>query len=400
MVVNGSEQTLDLAELKKAIQAEVDAQREQLVELSQKIHANPELGFQETKAQAWLTEYLADSGFKIEKGTGGMATAFQASYGQGKPIIALLAEYDGLPVLGHACGHNIIAAAAAGAGRAARLAADNYPGTIRVIGTPAEEVHGGKIILTERGTFKDVDAAMMTHPGVANMATVEALACISLEIEFFGKEAHAAANPERGINALEAMIVSFNAINALRQHIKPSARIHGIITEGGKAANIVPGYSAGNFLIRAEDNNYLNELKERVLDCFKAGASATGARLKYKWGDTRFEAMRNNMTLAKLFQDNIESLGRHIPTLEPYRALGSTDMGNVSQAVPSIHPILAIAGSEVIAHTREFAAAAAAGAGMRAMVDAAKALAMTAADLLAAPEVLKQVKSEFDSSFN
>jgi len=389
---------MGIDDLKNSIIAAIESQRSQLIELCLNIHANPELGLNEVKAMEWLTAYLQQSGFSIEKGIAGLNTAFRAVYGRGKPVIALLAEFDALPDIGHACGHNIIAAAAVGAAVGSKLALQDYGGTVMVLGTPAEELHGGKVMMADRGAFQDIDVAMMVHPGVRDAATTQALACQNLEIEFFGKAAHAAANPEAGINALEAMLISFNAINSLRQHIRSSARVHGIIKESGQAANIVPAYTSGLFMVRAEDDSYLDELKPRVLDCFKGAALATGARLEYKWGTIRYGAMRNNMTLAGLFRQNMQLLGRQVLEAEPYTALGSTDMGNVSRIVPSIHPFVAIAPKGVSTHSIEFARAAASESGTRGMLDAAKAMAMTAADLLASPALSAEVKAEFDSN--
>jgi amidohydrolase len=386
---------MKIAELKARVIGEVDTQRQPLNKLSLKIHANPELGYQETKAAGWLTKYLAKRGFSIELGICGLATAFRGGYGAGKPVIAILAEYDALPKLGHACGHNLIAASAVGAAIALKPVIDQLGGSILVIGTPAEEIYGGKVIMAERGVFSSVDVAMMVHPGTHNTAATQALACQTLEVEFFGKAAHAAARPEAGINALEAMVQSFNAINSLRQHIKSRARVHGIITDGGEAANIVPAHSAGTFIVRAEDDDYLNELKLRVLSCFTGAATATGARLEYRWGDVIYAAMRNNLTLARLFKENMESLGRRVRLTDPDSAFGSTDMGNVTQLVPGIHPEVAIAPEDVIVHSPEFALAAASETGSRGLFDAAKALAMTAVDLLSNPEVMSKVQEEF-----
>ena len=264
-----------------------------------------------------------------------------------------------------------------------------------VIGSPAEELHGGKVLLAERGAFDDVDVAMIVHPDTFDAATHQSLACAALKVEFFGKAAHAAAKPEAGVNALEAMLQSFTAINSLRQHIRSEARIHGIITHGGEAANVVPAYSAGNFLVRAEDDVYLNELKRKVINCFVGAATATGARLEYKWGDVCYAAMRNNFTLARLFQQNMESLGRTVLSSDFGLGRGSTDMGNVSQIVPSIHPSVAIAPAGVAIHSTQFAAAAVSEAAIQGLLDAAKALALTATDLLASPEILARIKEEF-----
>ena len=387
---------MDAEKLKASVIADIDSRRHQLSELSLRIHANPELGFHEVKAAAWLTEYLAENGFAVERAICGLPTAFRASYGKGKPALALLAEYDALPGVGHACGHNLIATSAVGAAVAARAAIDQFGGTILVIGTPAEELYGGKVIMARRGIFNDLDTVMMVHPGTRDMATTSALACQNLEVEFFGKAAHAAAQPEAGINALEAMLLSFAGINALRQHIRSSARIHGIITDGGQAANVVPEHSAGTFIVRAKDDDYLDELEPKVLNCFVGAALATGARLEYRWDDIRYSTMLNNLVLAQLFTRNLQPLGRPITHDVPDRAFGSTDMGNVSHLVPSIHPHIAIAGKEVFIHSPQFALAAASETGIKSMLDAAKALAMTVIDLLANPEIVARVKDEFN----
>ena len=386
---------VDIEQLKASVTGGVDARRQQLKELSLKIHSNPELGFNEVKASAWLTHYLEENGFTVEQGICELPTAFRASYGQGKPVIAIMAEYDALPGLGHACGHNLISTCAVGAGVASKPAVDRCGGSVVVIGTPAEELYGGKAIMARRKAFDNLDVAMMIHPAVYNSATIQALACQALEVEFFGRPAHAAGEPEVGINALEAMIQSFNAINSLRQHIKDKARIHGIITDGGEAANIVPAHSAGSFLVRAEDDDYLEELKGKVINCFAGAATATGARLEYKWADIYYAAMRNNLILARLFIQNMESLGRKIKLSEPGEGFGSTDMGNVSQLVPSIHAMVAIAPKGVTPHSPQFAAAAASDAGIRGLTDAAKALAMTVVDLISNPEVVAKIQDEF-----
>ncbi len=386
-----------LVEIKEQIKASVDGQRSQLVKLSRRIHQHPETGFKEEKAAAWLTAYLKQNGFSIETGSGGMATAFRASYGQGSPKIAIMAEYDALPELGHACGHNIIASSAVGGAVAARKAVDEFGGTIIVFGTPAEELYGGKIILAQKGAFGDIDAAMMVHPGTVDSATPEMMACAFLEVEFFGREAHAAAEPEAGVNALEALILSFNAINSLRQHIKGSARIHGIITDGGKTVNIVPAYSSASFLVRATEYEYLGQLNKKVLNCIKGGAKAAGARLKYRWGDINYDPLRSNLTLAKLFAGNINALGRRMTTGRDGHLHGSTDMGNVSQLLPSIHPFVAIAGNDVAGHSVEFARAAASKEGEKAIIDSARALATTVADLVSSPKALRAARKEFRS---
>ncbi len=386
---------MDAGELKSRVISEIDKHRDELKDLSLKIHSHPEIAFQEEKAASWLTDYLREKGFAVEKGICGLATAFRAGYGKGKPVIAFLAEYDALPELGHACGHNIIATSAVGAGVAARLAVSEFGGTVQVMGTPAEEMYGGKVYMIKKGAFKGVDAVMMVHPAGLNTATTKFLALQTLDVEFFGKPAHAAARPEAGINALEALLMSFTGVNSLRQHIRDSARIHGIITDGGEAPNIVPAHTAARFIIRETDDSYLDELKERVLNCFIGAATATGARLKYSWGETRYAPLRNNFTLARLFRKNLQSLGRRVHLVDPRIGIGSSDIGNVSQVVPSIHPLIAIASAQAVTHSPQFAKAAASEAGMRGLFDAAKALAMTAVDLMAEPAMLDRVKEEF-----
>jgi amidohydrolase len=383
------------AELKAEINRRVDEQRQTLIQLSLNIHDNPEPGFKEVKASGWLTDFLAKNGFEINRGIGGLPTAFKAAYGTSKPSIALFAEYDALPEIGHACGHNIIATSAAGAAVASKLTVDNFGGTVLVFGTPAEELFGGKVPMLQAGAFNGVDVAMIVHPSVLDTALSEALACIGLDVQFFGKASHAAAYPEQGINALDAMILAFNAINSLRQHIKDRARIHGIITHGGEAANVVPAYSAASFFVRARDNIYLDELKLKVLKCFEGAALATGARLDYKWADIVYAPMRNNLALAQLFARNLESLGRRVMSMEPYLGFGSTDMGNVSQVIPAIHPTVAIASPDVLLHSHEFVQAAVSESANKGLLDAAKAMAMTVADLLGEPENLVRVMDEF-----
>jgi len=385
---------LEIENLKLKIKDSVELQRQQLIQLSLNIHDNPELGFEEEKASAWLTSYLEDSGFHVEQGIAGLATAFRATYGQGSPRIALLAEYDALPKIGHGCGHNIIATSALGAAVASKSIIAQSGGSVVVLGTPGEEAFGGKIDMVKAGAFKEIDVAMMVHPNILNMVAVQTLACSSLEVEFFGRPAHAAAQPHRGINALEAMILAFTSINSLRQHIRGEARIHGIITDGGEAPNIVPAHSAAVFLIRAPDNDYLAELKDKVLNCFIGASVASGARLEYRWRDRTYAPMKNNATLAQLFSQNLESLGRQVEAFDPRFGFGSTDMGNVSQVVPSIHPTIAIASPEVFIHTQEFASAAVSEAGHKGLMDAAKAMAMTVADIFQ-PGMLDKIKQEF-----
>jgi len=385
---------VDIDKLKEAVTGEIDSRREKLAALSRKLHDNPEIAFEEKQAAEWLTEYLEQNGFSVEKGISGLPTAFKGKYGGGKPVIAFLAEYDALPKLGHACGHNLIATASMAAAAASQKAVDELGGCIMVFGTPGEELYGGKAVMAERGAFTDIDMAMIAHPGGGNTVVMNTLACETLQIEFIGKAAHAAAEPETGISALEAMIQSFNAINSLRQHIRDRARINGIITDGGEAANIIPAHTAATFIVRAEYDAYLDELKKKVINCFSGASRATGAKLKYKWGE-HYAAMFNNLTMARLFKQNMQSLGRGIRLGDNTMMTFSTDVGNVSQLVPTIQPLVAIAPHDIQIHTPQFAEAAASEDGLSGMLDAAKAMAMTVVDILADPETAEKIREEF-----
>ena len=383
-------------ELKLRSRQEIDAYRQELTDLSLRIHSNPELSLEEERSAKWLAEYLDGKGFTVTMGAYGLPTAFEAVYGSGGPSIGIIAEYDALPGIGHACGHNIIATAAVGAALGAKPVVDALEGTIRVIGTPGEEGKGGKIRMAQGGAFTNIDAAMMIHPGDYNTSGCNAMAVAIMEVEFHGKASHAAGAPEQGINALEAMIISYNAVNSLRQHIADGSRVHGIITDGGQAANVVPAHSAATFYIRATADDYLETLKERVIDCFRSGGQATGARMEYRWSSPQYSTMKNNEVISELYAQNLESLGR---VVEPYegRNFGSTDMGNVSFMIPGIHPIIAVSPRGVSIHTEEFESYAGSEAGERAMVDGATAMAWTVVDLLAEPSNLARATEVFQS---
>lgn len=387
----------DMAELKHRVITTVQCWREELIRISDTIHANPELGFEEVQAAALLAGILEDNGFDVERGIAGMETAFIASLkgGDDGPTVAFLAEYDALPGLGHACGHNIIGAAAVGAGLAMRAVLSELAGTIQVIGTPAEEGGGGKAIMVDAGVFAGVDAAMMMHPSGRNLLGRLALTAYSVSIEFFGKPAHAAAKPDEGINALEAMLLTFNGINALRQHLRDDARIHGIITHGGDAANIVPDYTSADLIVRAADTPYAAEVLEKVQACAQGAALATGARLEFKQPGPRYDARLPNPTLVALFRENMLALGHEIELATGNERMGSSDIGNVSQVIPTIHPYIAIAPEDVGGHTVEFREAAASEKGHEGLITAAKALAMTAVDLLSEPANMAEARRTF-----
>ncbi len=385
----------DIDTLKKRVTAEIEARRDDLIRIADTIHAHPEVAFEEFESAALLSGILEQNGFQLERGVAGLETAFVATL-KGKeagPTVALLAEYDALPGLGHACGHNLIGTAALGAGLAMRTVLPELAGSIQVIGTPAEEGGGGKAIMVEAGVFDGVDAAMMVHPSSKNLTRRTSLTSYKIQIEFFGKPAHAAAKPDEGINALEAMILTYNSINALRQHLRDDARIHGIITHGGDAPNIVPDYTAAKFYVRAADTPYTLEVIEKVRACAEGAALATGARLEFGRYAPHYDDRLPNPKLYDLAEANMAALG--IELSAPDERMGSSDMGNVSQVVPSIHPYLAIGPEEMGGHTVEFREAAVSPAGHEGMIKAAKVLAMTAVDLLAEPDNLIEAKAAF-----
>ena len=392
-----------IAETKSAIREAIDKLQPKLIDLSERIHRHPETKFEEYQASQWLSEAAEAAGFRVEKPIGGLETAFRASYsgsGKGPTVekltIAFLAEYDALPKLGHACGHNLIGAASLGAALGLREVMDKLPGSVQLIGTPGEEGGGGKVILAEAGVFDGVDVAMMFHPSRQTVLWKHSLARRKLFIEFFGKSAHAAAAPEKGINALDATIQTFQNINALREHVEESSRIHGIITHGGDAPNIVPDYSASLFYIRALDDDYCDELLDKVKNCARGASIATGARVEMEMQGA-YKSVRTNMALAQTFKANLETLGWEFDDIDPSKGIGSTDMGNVSHATAAIHPSLSIGPEGLVGHSPEFAEAAASEGGQQAMIAAAKALAATAVDVLLRPSLLAAIRAEFEA---
>ncbi|MEW6142382.1 MAG: amidohydrolase [Chloroflexota bacterium] len=388
-----------VGEIKKLVSREVDRQASGLRRLALEIHRNPEVAFKEKKAAALLTGYLEKRGFQVERGICRLPTAFRAVYGQGRPRLAILCEYDALPEVGHGCGHNLIAGLGAGAGVAAKLAVDRFGGTLEVIGTPAEELGAGKAIMVDRGAFNGIEAALMAHPELQDIAASNARALQMLDVVYIGRESHAGARPETGVNALEALLLAFNNINSLRHRLVNQGMVQGIITDGGKAANIVPGRAAGQFAIRASTTQELGPLKKKVLACFRAAAVASGCRLQYKWG-VRLDSVVSNLVLAGLYARNMESLGRKVVTGAPRQSNASSDLGNVSQITPTIQPLFAIAPVDcgIRGHSREWAELAASRQALSAMIDAAKSLAMTVVDLLANPANLAAAKKEFKST--
>jgi amidohydrolase len=385
-----------IGELKDQITARVDELRPELERIGREIHANPEIGYEERQAVAWLTEFLRQHGFSVEIGVADTPTAFVATRRNGSgPTVAYLAEYDALRGLGHGCGHNLIATASTGAGIALAELLDRLPGRVQVIGTPAEEGGGGKIRLIRAGIFQEVDAAMMFHPDTRTQVLHWALAVTHLHFEFVGRAAHASGDPEKGINALDAFVLAYNGISMLRQHIKEGARLHGFLIEGGTAPNIVPERTRGEFLVRARDEAYMDELVQKVKNIFQAAALATGCSVNLTFDEDPYTDLRNNGVLAGLFEQSLQRLGLDPVEGVPWENAGSTDMGNVSHVVPSLHPTVGIAPAEVAGHSQQFLEAANSLRGYQAMVDAAKALAMTGVDLFADPSLVEKAKAEF-----
>jgi amidohydrolase len=370
---------------KAGAQERVESARDSLIELSHRIHAHPELGFEEELASSWLCESLTDAGFAVEKGTCGLPTAFRARAGSGPLHIGICAEYDSLPGIGHACGHNLIAASAVGAALAAAKVADELGLTVSVIGTPAEEVGnaGGKILLLERGAFDGIHAAMMVHPAPFDMLKANIIAASMFDVHYTGKESHASAFPELGINAADALTIAQTAVGLLRQHIRPTDRIHGIVTNGGTAPNVVPAHTSARYIVRSETLERLTELRPRVYRCFEAGGFATGATMEITGGDKPYAQMRHHEAMAKLYRSNSEALGRPFPDLGEWetRPSGSTDMGNVSLVIPSIHPMIGINSLPAVNHQPEFARHCVTADADKALCDGALAMAWTCIDL-------------------
>lgn len=372
-----------LESAKRAVCEAVDRMRGELVRISRAIHAKPELAFEEREAAALLASALESAQLPVRRGAYGLETAFASDFGpDGASCVALLAEYDALPGIGHACGHNLIATAAVGAGLALARLGGALPGRVRVLGTPAEERGGGKELMARAGAFDGVDAAMMIHPAGVDLATMPCIAVSDVEAIYRGQAAHASAMPERGVNALDALVIAYQAVGALRQHIRATERIHGIIVDGGQAPNVVPERAAGRFYVRARNADELAQLKRRVQGCFEAGAAATGAKLEVVWHEPDYLDLVTNWPLAAAYQANAERLGRRFFPIDrvPASVQGSTDMGNVSHRVPSIHPMIAAAPPHCTIHHPEFATWAGSEMGDAAAIDGAKALAMTALD--------------------
>ena len=358
--------------------AAVSDRAEMLVALSHAVHADAETAFEEHRSSARLVDALDAGGLAVETGVADLPTAFVASAGSGPLTVAICAEYDALPGIGHACGHNVIAAAAVGAGLALAPLADELGITVKVIGTPAEEGGGGKILMLDAGVFDGVHAAMMVHPAPDESLTLPCLAVEHLAVRYRGREAHAAGYPELGINAADALTVAQVAIGLLRQHLDPSHRVHGIVTHGGDAPNIVPGDTRGSWYVRASTLAELEQLSPRIRACFEAGALATGCDVEVELAGPRYSEFLPDALLLAAYEREAVAIGRSFPERDPSTVLsGSTDMANVSLKVPTIHPMLGIESEGAVNHQPAFAAAAARPSADRAMLDGAVAMART-----------------------
>ena len=385
--------------LKERVAQEIDQLGPELRATSLQIHSNPELGFQERIASSLLSDRLEDGGFSVERGVAGMETAFVATL-RGKesgPKIAIMAEFDALPGLGHACGHNIIATSALGAALGLRALMGALEGTLVVMGTPAEELVGGKIAMVDAGLFEGIDAAIMLHPRNVTQLGRLFTATTNMELIFHGKSTHAAASPDKGINALDACIATFNGTNALNKHLADGVRLHGVILEGGTAANIVPDRARAVFSLRARNKSYLETVVAKVRTCAEAGAMMAGATVDIRVKPICPE-MNINRTIVEAFGRNAAALGHEVLPIDMNSGGGSTDMGAVSQVVPAIHPHFKVTSADAELHSKEFEAAAGTEEAQDAMLQGAKTLAMTAIDVWTDPDLLRQAREEFEQS--
>jgi len=387
-----------LIDLKSKIQESIDQQSDHIIKIAKEIHAKPEIGNEEVFASGLLADYLRENGFDVQQGVAGHDTSFYAVRDSGieGPTIAFLAEYDALPGLGHACGHNIIGTTSVAAGIALSEVLEETGGKVVVLGTPAEE--GGpngsaKGSFVRHGFLDNVDVALMIHPSGKTSLTSPTLAVDPLDFHFYGQAAHASGSPEKGINALDSVIQLFNGINALRQHVTPDVRIHGIITHGGDAPNIVPEYASARFYIRADTWAKTEAVSTRIRAIAEGAALTTGAIVKIERFQNEVQDFVLNNVLDSVLHEELETYGEVVHT-ERAGGLGSTDAGNVSYAVPTAHPYIKIGPDDLVAHTNEFREASNSDLGYKGLVTGAKALAGAGYRLLSEPELLHQVRKE------
>ena len=386
-----------VVELKQSVCRDIDARTKDLVSISHQLHEKPETNFEEHFAHQILTDYIADSKVKVTRAAFELETAFDVRIkGGGGPTVAVLCEYDALPGIGHACGHNIIATAGLGAGLALSAVAEQCGGNLALMGTPAEEGGGGKIEMARKGAFRNIDAAMMIHPADADLARMNAIAIQNLFVKFHGLAAHAAVSPHKGKNALDAAVLGYMNVAALRQHILPTERIHGIFTNSGEKPNIVPRETEMDWYVRSPTIETLQPLKERVARCLEGGAMAAGCTVTFDWKKNTFADLVDNLPLLESYIRNAEQFGRQMTSeFLPGTGGGSTDMGNISYLVPSIHPMMQVAPSGVSLHSAAFADYTKGEEATRAIVDGAKIMAMTAIDMWLSKALQDEVKAAF-----
>lgn len=378
----------------------VDNFADRLIAVSRDIHAHPELNYAEHYAHDLLTGVLAEQGLEVTRHAYGVDTAFEAVVGDaGAPEVLVLLEYDALPGIGHGCGHNVIAAAGLGAGLVAASLAKELGGRVRILGTPAEEGGGGKIAMARQGAFASGIAAMMIHPADADLIKMDSIAVHTVDVTYEGRAAHAAAAPWEGRNALDAAVLGYMNIAALRQHIRPTERIHGIITEGGEKPNIVPRRAGAKWYVRSDTISTLQPLKARVVSCLEGATSACGCSMSTTWDDHTYADVRDNMAIVNSFVSNMATLGRLVrdPRTDGRSVMGSTDMGNVSYLMPAIHPMVKVAPDGVAIHTEDFAHYAGSESGDEGVLIGAKAMAMSVVDLWTNAELRSAAAAEFAS---
>lgn len=381
---------------KKRITQAVGAVACDMLDINRRIFDRPELCYQEKFARQELGDYLSSRGFTVTTPKGWPPTSFIARHGKAiSPAVAILAEYDALPHIGHACGHSMIAAAGCGAATAIVKAVPDHPGSLLVIGTPAEEGGGGKIKMLAKGAFKGVDAAIMIHPSNKTRAVARMYAIAEITFEFRGKAAHAAAFPDKGVNALDAGVLFYNAVSALRQQLKAEARVHGIFTHGGDAPNIIPERVEMKFYVRALDYGYFREVERKVIECAHGSARAAGCKLKIKKREAEYAPFYPNYPMGRVFRENMKTLGIVEDSFSETEEIGSSDIGNLSQALPTLHPEFRVGDSGAINHSRDFLTAVVSKNGTDAMIAMTKAMALTVYDLLTRPDLMAEVKKEF-----
>ena len=392
-----SSEEFDLVQAKQEVCGYIDSIASELIDVSHSIHAKPELGYEEHFAHQCLTEILEEKGLQVKTGAYELETAFEATAGSSGPIVALLCEYDALPGIGHACGHNIIAAAGIGAGLAASEFTEPFNGRLRILGTPAEEGGGGKVRMLNKGAFDSVEAVLMIHPADADLPNISSLAVQQLKATYTGKAAHAAAAPEKGINALDGAVLGYMGVAALRQHIATDERLHGIFTNGGQKANIVPETAEAIWYARSSTMERLENLKARLVETLYGGARSAGCDIQIEWVNEPYAEVLDNTPLLEAYMKNSESVGRVIKAADDDGVVGSTDLGNVSHVVPSIHPMVKVAPKGTAIHTVDFEKCAKSEEGDKGLLDSAKSLAMTVLDCWNDPSLLKDAKDFFAS---